>query len=654
MSKGKKRSTFVAKRIEDIQFQPTDHLHINYKGKRGKSEQMVFDCVITNSDGPTLVASTAALEHFWTLFPEAKEVSFNHYLVSATDISVMILLQWPENQRTMTAEAQMFVQYILTVIRQGENAVIVNSIWQDPERRDVHEIPKIALKGSELMRHQVFAYMAMSGSDGFGVFMEQGTGKTPTMIAHWERISRSVKDRMMRVIIVAPKNVRSNWADEVERFQTVPTQTTILRGGKMKRFQTCLQGLVKRDEGNKIAVIIVAYESWWKTAEVLTKVQWDVAILDEAHYIKWPRSQRAKFAFEFRDACLRRYALTGTPVCNATFDLFALLEWIREGGSGFSTFEHFRSYYGMFGEKTTDGKKRITEVQNLPHLKERLARMSIIVRKADAIKNMPPKTYSTIEVEMTKEMWDAYITVRDKLYAEIMDAMTQQSKVMTVQNVLTKLLRLAQVTSGFLSFDAIHDEFGIEVQPKTVDRFDPNPKLEALVESLNESLDLDEKAIVWACWVPDLKTIHARLEMEGFNPVLYYGEVNDKNREEAVTRFNNDPKCRVFIGNPAAGGTGLTLLGHDRTCPEKYDTDVTQMYYFSQGWSHPYRSQSEDRPHRIGTRRPVHIYDIVCAGTIDVEIRNRVTNKRLVAAEIGDLRNILETIMKGGPCDDEE
>lgn len=116
-------------------------------------------------------------------------------------------------------------------------------------------------------------------------------------------------------------------------------------------------------------------------------------------------------------------------------------------------------------------------------------------------------------------------------------------------------------------------------------------------------------------------------------------------RERAVWAFNNDPTCTVFIGNPSAGGTAINLWGYNPERPEM-TTNCDRVIYYSQNWSMPVRSQSEDRCHRIGTRKSVRYTDLVVAGTIDEEIRARVLGKKMRAIEMQDLREVLERVLR--------
>jgi SNF2 family DNA or RNA helicase len=212
---------------------------------------------------------------------------------------------------------------------------------------------------------------------------------------------------------------------------------------------------------------------------------------------------------------------------------------------------------------------------------------------------------------------------------------------MTIKSHLTKLLRLAEITSGY----AKTDESGIY-------RFDPNPKLEVLTEALKEYLEDNptSKVQIWSCFVENIKQIFYRLnEVEKIPSVKFYGGTSDNERIEAERRFNTDPSTKVFIGNPAAGGVGLNLLGFDPYNPNKFDTNCDWVIYYSNNWSTVTRRQSEDRAYRYGTRVPVRITNLVVPDSIDEYILDTVNGKIKAAMSVQDVRGLLSRIVSVSP-----
>jgi len=496
-----------------------------------------------------------------------------------------------------------------------------------------------------LAPYQRVGLMGIMHEESTALFMEQGTGKTPVVIA---RICNEAKqqDNMYLCIVVAPKNVRTNWRTELLRFATTPGKVCILRGTKIDRV-TQLIGAIREEPGCKWVVVVASYEAVTQSWDAIKRIPWDLGVLDESHYIKSPATQRYKTMIKLRDNCKARCVLTGTPITNSIMDLYGQFEFLGKGLSGFSSWRAFRTYHGRY-ERTDSGRQVLISYKHVPMLQERLSRLAFLIGKNEAMPDLPDKVRDIYEVEMSPTQSEWYQKLATQLALEIEDELNKgEHKELVVQHILTRLLRLAQITSGFVVWDAQYDEAtGDEKTPKQVDRLDPNPKLETLVELVKEHKNPHEKVLVWACFIQDIKSISARLRLEGIDNVTFYGATSDKDRDTAVERFNNDQTCRVFIGNPAAGGTGLNLRGYNPDNPHD-PCNCTHVVYYSQNWSMTARAQSEDRAHRRGTRTNVRITDLCIPETIDEEIRARVLDKRMTAYRIQDIRDILKRVING-------
>lgn len=470
--------------------------------------------------------------------------------------------------------------------------------------------------------------------------------RTANLIAGLQRKRIPGVNRPYLAVIVCPKQLRFNWELEFFKFATERGRLTRISGPELKRTKQLIDA-IEVDPEDLYSVVIISYESISRT-QGLDRIPWDLAVLDESHFIKNPSTKRWKATRDLRIKARQRMCLTGTPITNTVMDLYTQWEFLGEGWSGFSSHTAFKQFYGVFDERSAEtGFNKIVGVQNLPFMKERIAQQAFVVKKAEVLKDLPSKQYDVWEVEMTEEQTEVYNRIRDQIAIEIENELDRKDvpKSMTVTNILTKMLRLAQVTSGFVAYDPVYSDTGDVIRERIVDRIDPNPKLEALIEISKDKTPRD-KTIVWATFVQDIKTISSRLKLEQMDHVLFYGGTSDSEREEAIRRFNEDPRCKIFIGNPAAGGTGLNLLGYPagHEHADLYDTNCNHVVYYSQNWSMPARAQSEDRCHRRGTREPVRITDLMIPGTIDQEIRNRVLNKRTVADDISNIKDLLKSI----------
>lgn len=345
--------------------------------------------------------------------------------------------------------------------------------------------------------------------------------------------------------------------------------------------------------------------------------------------------------------------LTGTPIGNVPWDVHPQLEFLGEGLSGFIDQKKFRQCFGVFSkveDATGYGVERLQSLRNIPLLHERLSRMSFQITKKEAGLNLPDKIYDIYDIEMTEIQAKIYKDVAAKLLVELKDIIETSKSSLVVENVLTKLLRLAQVTSGFLKVDPLIDEdTGDLISPGRIERIPgPNPKIEALRELVDQdrSEDPNSKMIVWAVFIEDMKAIGELLTSMGVKHGLYYGATKEAARDDLVDAFNNDPEFKVLVANPQTAAEALNLIGYDKNRPEESTTYCDHEVFFSCNWSFLQRSQAEDRAHRRGTRMPVRITDLMAPLTIDEEIRDRVKQKELMAENMLDVRNILANITR--------
>jgi SNF2 family DNA or RNA helicase len=650
--------------------------------------------------GQQVQASWAARSHWLTRIPERKDIGHNRHECAATDTTALIInAVWGFDRIDFGPRACETLVYLMSRFMAQTISAKQRALYkirgESPEMPDwYHDHPD-----HPLSNYQRLAVIGSYKQEGSALFMDPGTGKTACVIRRiccealalrQEQQAAGVEHpRMYRALIVCPKNVRFNWHAEIHKFSTVPGKATVLRGGKQDRMMQTVEALV--DDGSSLfTAIICSYETAIRGHETFrtlaggTTEIFDLGVCDESHYIKSPYNKRL---FEFigqdtgknrilgmRDLFRQRMNLTGTPVTNSLLDLWGQFEWLGEGLSGFNAWRQFRKFYAAFDDKTAkaddhdtdeapaapvDTTTDISKYSNIPLLQERLSRLAFMITKKEALPELMaqcPKTYDAIEVQMAPEQREAYMQLQNQLALEIEAGL--ESRTMTPQNVLVQLLRLAQITSGYAVFDPELDDQGVPVPRKSSDvhYFSPNPKLEALVAELR-ACGPESKQIVWACFIPDVNAISQRLVDEGIDHVIFTGQTNDHDRAEAERRFNQDPVCRVFLGNPAAGGVGLNLRGYDPALVEQgqdHGMNCDRVFYYSQGWSLVHRAQSEDRAHRRGTRVPVRYTDLVVPGTIDEEIRMRVVEKGLSATQLQDVREIMHRLLAFAPTRDDE
>jgi SNF2 family DNA or RNA helicase len=580
------------------------------------------------------------LRQDWQTMPDMKRLDDGYIRVAASDVSVERIVKYREkgNQVELDDDAQIVFTYWQAVLQASR--LSAECVAKFKLEGDVPDDPNIDF--GSLSPYQRVGLVNALKLPGYGLFMKQGTGKTAVAIA---AICNDAKQRAKpkyRGIIVCPPNVRANWASEFKKFATQECDIHILRGGQITRLTQIINAIKSQAP---ISVIICNYETLQQSWDALTNIEFDYAVLDEGHMIKAHTTKRNQYAQKLGRNAAKRLVLTGTPIANNVNDLFTLFEFMGPGTSGFRSFDSFRKYFGKY--KSSTHGLTFEEAQNLPILKDKLSRYSFIISKEEALPYLPDKLFDVAEVEMTPDQAEAYNKLRDELVIEIENTLeTAENEAVAVNNILTQLLRLSQITSSFRVIPPIIDEDGNVTSPRRVIPFETNIKAD-YIASLVEEKGPNDKTIIWSNWVEDIQAIKQRLEALGESPVVFYGGSSFDDRIEAERRFNEDPSCRWFIGNPQAGGTGLNLLGFPPNDPNRLSTNCTHVVYISQNWSAILREQSEDRAHRRGTRVPVRITEVVVPNTIDTVIATRVAKKRLDAASTLDIKDILNDIRTG-------
>ena len=603
--------------------------------------------MVARTEGyPSWDARSWAKDHIPENF-KVTDLNYSLRRVAATDISVLMARSaWGDSRIVFKdKDAENLFTYIYVRFMSQTHRAKVQAEYKlngtVPEApADYDEHPELPLSD-----YQRVAMQMALGQEAIALFMEQGTGKTPTAIARicleakrTRRGEMDGKKRMMRVLIVAPNAVRLNWETEFQRFATTPGKVCRIRGGKMRRVKLLTQA-IKDDPECGFTAVIIGYDTLSNDHEIFSQVAWDLLVTDESHYYKNAKTNRWNAIASVRDVSARKMALTGTPIPNTLFDLQTQLEGLYEGGSGFQTVKGYRDFHGQFedvGQVATGGHvSKLIGYNHVPWLQERLTRLSFRITTEDAGLNLPDKVYDIHEVEMTAKQKTLYEKVSTHLFAEVeadLAGATEKTLEVVCNNILVKLLRLSTITSGHIKFDG--EKKAIQIDSK-------NPKIEATMDLLAENLKKDPnlKTVIFACWSPDLEALAKRMEADGIKFVDY-----KKEKDAGVHRFNNDPETRVIICNPASAGVGLNLLGYNP------DNDINDSYcgheiWFSQNWRMDLRIQGEDRAHRRGTKMPVRITDLTVIDSIDEEIRNRVVVKAQTAEAIQDISTILKRVL---------
>jgi len=456
--------------------------------------------------------------------------------------------------------------------------------------------------------HQKTALQKAWDKESYAFFMEMGTGKTKVAVDNIAllRLHKGITG----VLIIAPKSVYTVWAyDEIEKHMSpdVKYSTYIWNIDKPKRLKEAYK--INKD----LTIFCMNVEALSTTrgykaaVEYLTKHK-AITIIDESTTIKNHKAIRTNNVLKLGSFSKYRRILTGSPVTKSPLDLYTQCDFLNPSHLGFSSYYTFRNRYCVT-HRLDLGNGRYTEIPkyyvHVDELEEKLKKFSFRVTKDECL-DLPPKQYAKRYVELNEEQQKVYSSLKQIALAIVQD------ETVSYNNKLTEIIKLHQVGNGFIKTnDGELKEF-------------KNPKLHALSDIIDEA---DGKIIIWANYIYNIENIiHFLQEKYGKQSVVAnYGAVDSAKRTIAMKRFQEDPTCRFFVGNPSTGGFGLTL------------TAATNVVYFSNSFNFEVRRQSEDRAHRSGQTKTVLYTDIICKNTLDERILSSLSNKnKLASATLGD------------------
>jgi SNF2 family DNA or RNA helicase len=454
-----------------------------------------------------------------------------------------------------------------------------------------------------------------AGRKGAAVLADMGVGKSLMTIAVAGAMNAAGK--VNKVLVVCPKSIVGVWEDEFRKFADFGYKLTVLEGDTSRKTEQ-----LRKLNGNGLQVAVVNYESCWRLESEIGKWKPDMIVCDESSKIKNPQAKQAKALHRLGAVSKYNVILTGTPLLNGPLDFFSQYKFLDPTVLG-GSFYGFRARYAILGGY---GNHAVVGYRHLDELTEKAHSIAFRVRLDEAV-DLPPYIDETRYVTLEPKAQAIYRDIDRESYAE-----TENGGEITVRNVLTRLLRLSQVTGGFIRLDRaaksaspicqtfgesnVNGESREEARDGEVISVS-TAKLEALDDILETSLDEGRKVVVFARFIPEIDAITRLLRSKKISYSVIYGGITD--RAEQVARFQTDPECKVFVGQLQTTGMGLTL------------TAASVVVFYSLDFSSANHEQSRARVHRIGqTRKQLYFY-LVCKGTVDEKVLDALKRKKDVA-----------------------
>jgi len=450
--------------------------------------------------------------------------------------------------------------------------------YYEEEIKDADQLQEINIRGLKkpLYKYQNKGVSFIERNNGRALVAdEMGLGKTVQAIA-WLQL----RARIRPVLIVCPAVVKLNWAREINNFMGFGENQVEIVSGKTPY-------LLSGD------IVIINYDLVDSWLQVLLEYGFKAIILDESQAIKNNKAKRTKAIKKLVKPIAHRICLSGTPIINRPIEFYNTIQLLDRNVFP-NWFEFTKRYcdrkHNGFGW-TYQGASNTEELNQV--LKE-----SIMIRrtKKQVLKDLPDKIRSFFPLEMDPNMISEYEEAENNFIYWMENRMGKAAADRAANaQALTEIEILKQVAVA--------------------------AKLPNAIDWITDFLDSDEKLVVFYShrFVGD-----ALMKQFGKVAVKIDGSVTANKRQEAVDRFQQDPKIRLFLGNIKAAGVGITL------------TASSNVAFLELPWTPGELVQAEDRVHRIGQKAAVNIYYLLAENTVEERIARVLDEKRKVLTSVLD------------------
>ena len=375
-------------------------------------------------------------------------------------------------------------------------------------------------------------------------------------------------------LVVCPTSVTRHWSEQIHQF--CPTLEPILYEGSGRR------ALLRDLQVGQ--VVIASYRLLLGDQRAFSKVDWRIALLDEAQAIKNPKSKTARACFLLKARI--RLATTGTPIENRASELWSLFRFLNPGLLG-----SLASFQKRF--------EQTFERDNRPLLRRMVAPFLLRRLKSDVLRELPERTELTLTVDLSKEERALYEGVRRQAEEQLEKGQTMQ--------LLAHLTRLRQA--------CCHPRLLVP------DSEMQSSKLRALMELTDHLKAGNHRALIFSQFTSLLDLVEEQLKTRDIDYLRLDGATAPASRQARVSAFQNG-QGDLFLISLKAGGTGLTLTAAD------------YVVHLDPWWNPAAEDQATDRAHRFGQTRPVTVYRILARNTIEEKVLRLHGHKRDLARDI--------------------
>lgn len=389
----------------------------------------------------------------------------------------------------------------------------------------------------------------------------------------------SMESGAKKVLIVCPASLKINWDREIKNY--TDRRVLIVEGRKWG--STFDYYIINYD-------ILKNYHTTEKSEDsddykLLVNEKFDLAIVDEAHYVSNSTANRTRLLNDVLETIPRVWLLTGTPMTSRPINYFNLLKIVNSPLT-----LNWQSYVRRYckGYQFTVGNRKVwntSGASNLDELRER-TKSYVLRRMKTDILNLPEKIVTPVFVELTSKMYDEELEEFTRISNDNKDKET-------LSVTLNRLMKIRQL----IAYE----------------------KIQYTCEIIDKCLDQGKKVIVFTNFTMSLDMLHEKYKK---NSVILNGSMSKEKKQESVDRFQNEDKVKIFISNIIAGGVGITLTAGE----------VVIMNDLSFVPAH--HSQAEDRAYRYGQQNSVLVYYPVFENTVEKIIYNILQKKKGIIDQV--------------------
>ena len=455
-------------------------------------------------------------------------------------------------------------------------------------------------------KHQEDAVRRFVDKPYGALFCEMGTGKTKIVLDIVQNAEETVD-----VVVIAPNGLHHNWAiNEIPRHYEKPVDVFCWKGPiktikAKKEFKWFLN---EKDKSRMILINVEALRtaSGFNTvSQFLESATHEIhMIVDESTCIKNPKAIQTKRVLELSQKANCKWILNGTPITQSPLDLFSQCRFLDKNAVPYNTYTAFKHAFAVETVMTMGSRafRKIIGYQNLEQLTKILEPFSLRIEKKDCL-DLPDKTFVKQAIELHPQQKRVYDSMKDDCLA-----MLQSGELVTSTLALTKIVKLHQILTGFVTDDE-GTEHAIE-----------NNRIASLMQIAETTKPL----VVFCAYKFNVAQIKAELKKKfpESKIVEYTGNISSSARNAGVEQFQSG-EADFFLATSAAA-KGLTLHR------------ASTMVYYSNNYSLETRLQSQDRIHRIGQNNKCTYIDLVVPNTVDDAILKRLKQKKELSSMVLD------------------